>query len=80
MIYVEAVNVHRFLQTLHVPLKLKHSCPLPVVWMSSVDGLLLVLETALPSLLGSREKDMEFWRELAAILEDFLFNEVYVLS
>ena len=24
------------------------------------------------------EKDLSFWRELAAILEDFLFNEMYV--
>ena len=132
-------------------MKLKHGCPLPVVWMSSVEALLLVLETALPSMLKSKGQslclstntytytalyvnlptpmilfgvlkdvprlhlyfgkwrswelgacqgkrllkinaercriscficsggeELEFWRELAAILEDFLFNEVYV--
>ena len=50
------------------------------MWKSSVDALLLVLETALPSLLGSRRRDDEFWSELAAILEDFLFNEVYAVQ
>ena len=68
------------LQTVHVPLKLKYGCPQPEVWKSSVDALLLVLETALPSLLASPRRDDEFWSELAAILEDFLFNEVYAVQ
>ena len=82
--------------------------------MSSVEALLLILETALPSVLKSKGQssvvhvqchrdftqalnitqcpghnenlivklfsggeELEFWRELAAVLEDFLFNEVY---
>ena len=34
------------------------------------------IRDALKSLSGG--EGLEFWRELAGVLEDFLFNEVYV--
>ena len=88
-------------QTLHTPLKLKHRCSQPTIWMQSVDALLLILEAKLPQILQKGaythtcghlqyrllfyicpfaqhlgEASLPFWKELAAILNDFLFNDV----
>ena len=38
-------------QALHHPLKLKHHCSSPSIWTQSIEVLLLLLETSLPSVL-----------------------------
>ena len=38
-------------QALHLSLKQKYRCPRPLVWTLSLEAMLLVLETALPSML-----------------------------
>ncbi len=59
-----------------MPLKLKHNCLSPVVWVQSLNALLLILETALPS---GNISNSPFWLQLATVLEDFLFNERWEL-
>ncbi len=36
---------------LHGPLKLRYGCPLPSIWVQSLESLLLVLEVAIPYIL-----------------------------
>ncbi len=62
-------------RALHVPLKQKYRCYLQSNWRLANKVLLKVLRCGLPMARSKPDLFAEFWDELAALFQDFLFPE-----
>ncbi|KAG8230381.1 hypothetical protein J437_LFUL014167 [Ladona fulva] len=70
---IEGGILKEIIETLHIPLGMKYSCPSPSTWKLAVNSLLTVLLTGLPLARKQPEHFKAMWPELASTLDHFLF-------
>lgn len=70
---IEADVLHQVIDTLHLPLSLKYTCPAPSTWKLAVTCLLAVLHKGLPLARKQPPHFAKMWPSLADTLDRFLF-------
>lgn len=70
---IEADVLHQVIDTLHLPLSLKYSCPAASTWKLAVTCLLAVLHKGLPLARKQPAHFASMWPSLADTLDHFLF-------
>ncbi|XP_014213732.1 protein MON2 homolog isoform X2 [Copidosoma floridanum] len=73
MAVIDAQILKHIIETLHIPLAMKYSCPLQTTWKLAVTSLLAILHVGLPLARNYPDHFQNMWPKLADTLDHFLF-------